>query len=258
MRKILTAADDTWNYYYSVTGRLPSVAKSYAGLATIANTGVGGIDLCGDGCTYIGATGMEISDNAWAWLYDGVSRDEYDQVLFYETGRSFWVMGQQLQYPAPADSGCQLTGFAVFMRYRSLDALKLQGSFGGTAANYDTYYNYMLTMIDTYAANSSLNFNNTFLTNTYTSPFGGCTDLWSSMMYRLARDYGGEAFVTDIFKESLKRPAAVTIQDAVDNYVLSASAAANTNLTRTFGTTWRWPISDAAKLEAQTEWGNPQ
>ena len=257
MRKILKAADDTWNYYDSATGQLPSVYFNYNGLATIADTGVGGIDLCGDGCTFIGATGMEISDNAWAALYDGVSNNVYDQVIFYETGRSFWVMGSQLQYPSPADSSCQVTGFAVFMRYRSLDALGLQGSFG-TVANYETYYNYMQTMIDAYAADTSLNFNNTFLANSYSSPYGGCADLWSSMMYRLAKNYGGEAFVKDVFKEALKRPVAVTTQDAVDNFVLSASAAANANLTLTFGTTWRWPISDAAKQEAQDKWGNPQ
>ena len=32
----------------------------------------------------------------------------------------------------------------------------------------------------------------------------------------------------------------------------------NKNLTLTFGTTWRWPISAAASQEAQTKWGNPQ
>jgi hypothetical protein len=34
--------------------------------------------------------------------------------------------------------------------------------------------------------------------------------------------------------------------------------AANKNLTLTFGTTWRWPISAAASQEAQSKYGNPQ
>jgi Immunoglobulin I-set domain len=257
MRKILNAADATWNYYAGAVGRLPSIFLNYNGLATTADTGIGGVDLCGDGCTYIGATGMEISDNAFALLYNGVQNNTYDQVIFYEFGRSFWLMGSQLEYKAPAVSSCEVTGFAVLMRYRSLQAEGLTGSFNGTAANYTSLYNNTLGMIDTYAANTSLNFNNTFLTDSFSSPYGGCADLWTSMMLRLAQNYGGEAFIQNVFKEALKRPAAVTTQDAVDNFILAASAAANANLTLVFQNQWRWPVSTAASAEAMTRWGKP-
>jgi len=257
MRKILSAADGTYNYYAGAVGKLPSLYFNYNGLATIADTGVGGVDLCGDGCTYIGATGMEISDNSFGWLYNGVQSNTYDQVMFYEFGRSFWVMGSQLQYPSPADSSCEVTGFAVLMRYRSLQAQGLTGAFGGSTTNYTNQYNNTLGMIDTYAANTSLNFNNTFLANSFSSPYGGCADLWTSMMIRLAQNYGGEAFIQNVFKEALKRPAAVTTQDAVDNFILAASAAANANLTLVFQNQWRWPVSTAASAEAMTRWGKP-
>lgn len=257
MRKILNAADGTYNYYAGTVGKLPGLYLNYNGLATIADTGVGGVDLCGDGCTYIGSTGMEISDNAFNWLYTGVQSNTYDQVIFYEFGRSFWVMGSQLQYASPADSSCEVTGFAVLMRYRSIQAQGLTGTYGGTVANYTNQYNNTLGMIDTYAANSSLNFNNTFLTNSFSSPYGGCADLWTSMVLRLAQNYGGEAFIQALFKEALKRPAAVTTQDAVDNFILAASAAANANLTLVFQNQWRWPVSTAASAEAMSKWGKP-
>src|SRR6202012_437888 len=99
---------------------------------------------------------------------------------------------------------CEVTGFAVLMRYRSIQAQGLTGAFGGTVANYTSQYNNTLGMIDTYAANSSLNFNNTSLTNSFSSPYGGCSDLWTSMVLRLAQNYGGEVFIQDLFKEVLK------------------------------------------------------
>jgi hypothetical protein len=113
-------------------------------------------------------------------------------------------------------------------------------------------------MIDTYAANTSLNFNNTFLTSSFTSPYGGCSDLWAAMVIRLANNYGGETFIQALFKQVLKRPNAVTTQDAIDNFVLAASAAAGKNLTLTFGTTWKWPISTSASQQAQSLYGSPQ
>lgn len=258
MRKIITAADGTWNYYAGAVGKLPSFYFTYNGLATIANTGVGGVDLCGDGCTFIGSTGMELSDSIFAALYNNVPNNLYDQAMFYEFGRSFWLFSTQLQYKSPDDSSCEVTGFAVLMRYRSMSAQGFTGLFNGTAAGYTSLYNNTLPLIDTYAAKTSLNFNNTFLTSSFSSPYGGCADLWTSMVLRLAQNYGGETFIQALFKEALKRPNATTTQDAIDNFILAASAAANKNLTLTFGTTWRWPISIAATQEAQSKWGNPQ
>jgi hypothetical protein len=263
MRKILNAADATWNYYAGAVGKGAPIYFNYNGLATIADTGVGGVNLCGDGCTFIGATGMELSDQATGWLYNGVQTNLYDQVMFYEFGRSFWLF-PQVQYPSPADSSCEITGFAILMRYRSIAAEGLTGSFGVAgstttlASSYTSTYNNTLGMIDTYANNTSLNFNNTFLTSTFTSPYGGCSDLWASMMIRLATNYGGEAFIQSVFKQILLRPSPTTTQDAIDNFVLASSAAAGKNLTLTFGTTWKWPISSAAQQTAQTMYGNPQ
>jgi hypothetical protein len=112
-------------------------------------------------------------------------------------------------------------------------------------------------MIDTYAANTSLTWQNTFLVNTFSNPNGGCADLFASMVQRLALNYGGEAFIQDLWKEVLKQPISGTNQDAADHFVLAASAAAKKNLTSVFINTWRWPVSAAAITAAQMTWGNP-
>ena len=66
---------------------------------------------------------------------------------------------------------------------------------------------------------------------------------------RLMRDHGGPKFLRALWHEAAQRPAARTTQDAVDNFILAASAAARQNLTDQFAQ-WRWPTSDAALAEA--------
>jgi hypothetical protein len=256
MRQILAGADGTWSYYAGAVGKTPGIYLNYNALGTIANTGVGGVDLCGDGCTYIGATGMEISDRITNLLYTNVP-NQYDWVVFYETGRSFWLFSDQIAYKTPADSGCEVTGFAVFMGIRSLLALGLPSDYGTSIPNNPDPFANELAALNQYTNDNTLNFNNTFLTNTFHSTYGDCPVLWTGLVQKLSLTYGGEAFVQSLFKEVLKRPNATTTQDAIDNFVLAASAAAGKNLTYTFGTTWKWPISTSASQEAQAKYGNP-
>jgi hypothetical protein len=255
MRYILNAADGTWNYYAATVGKLPVIYVNYKGLGTIANSGVGGVDLCGDGCTYIGYTGMEISDRITNNLVTGVP-NTYDWVIFYETGRSFWLF-PQLEYKSPDTSSCEVTGFAVFMGLHSIQAQNLPSDYGTSIPlNPNPFANELLA-INSYTANSSLNFQNTFLTSTFVSPYGDCPVLWTGLVYQLSQNYGGEAFIQALFKEALKRLGPTTTQDAVDNFVLAASAAANKNLTNVFQTQYKFPVSASASQEAQTRWGNP-
>lgn len=266
MRKFLTAADGTWNYYAGAVGQNPQLYFNYNGLATIAEVQ----SACGAGCTYIGYTGMEIEDPYFTFMLDGIPFNVYDQVMFYEMGRSFWLFEKKIGYTSPANSACLQTGFAVLMRFKSIAAQGYQGGYGpaystpptqaqanANAAGYNTLVANNTALIDSYAANTSLTWSNTFATNTYSNPNGSCADLFSSVVLRLASNYGGEAFIQDLWKEVLKRPDATNNQDAVDNFVLAASAAAKKNLTGTFINQWRWPVSSAAQTTAQTNWGAP-
>jgi len=255
MRYILNAADGAWNYYATTVGKLPGIYFNYKGLGTIADTGVGGVDLCGAGCTYIGATGMEIDDDVANALVNKVP-STYDWVIFYETGRSFWLFHDQLEFKSPDSSSCEVTGFAVFMGIHSLQQLGLPSDYGtGIPLNPDPMAT-EIQSVNAYVANPSLNFQNTFLVDTYNYS-GGCSVLWTGLVVQLSQNYGGEAFVQALFKEALKRPAANSTQDAVDNFVLAASAAAGKNLTGIFQTKYKWPVSTAASAEAQSRWGNP-
>lgn len=260
MRRIVNVADGTYNYYAAAVGKTPSLYFNYNGLATIAETGVGGVDLCGAGCTYLGATGMELADDAFDTLYKYAQVDEWDQVMFYEFGRSFWLFGSQLTHPTtPNYSSCITTGYAVLMRYRSIQAQNLIGLWNNTPQGYTQLYTDTLGLIDQYATTTSLNFANTFNTGTFAGTGGlGCTDLFASLVLRLAQNNGDEAFIDKLWREALKRPVATSAQDAYDNLFLAASAASDKNLATTFASTWKWPLSAAAVQEAQSKWGNPQ
>jgi hypothetical protein len=101
-------------------------------------------------------------------------------------------------------------------------------------------------LIDVYLANPSLNWGNTLaidkgVPGTNTNAAG----LFCSFLYRLRRDYGGEDFVRNIWKQAGLRPNAATTQDAVDNFFLASCAAANKNLTTLFQS-WRFPLSEGA------------
>jgi hypothetical protein len=108
-------------------------------------------------------------------------------------------------------------------------------------------------MIDLYLADSSQTWNSTLLQGRAqaNNPSAlGATDLFASFVFRLRRDYGGDVFVNNIWKEAAKRPNAATTQDAVDNFFLAACAAAQTNLTHLFTVIWHWPISASAQAAA--------
>jgi hypothetical protein len=79
----------------------------------------------------------------------------------------------------------------------------------------------------------------------------GATDLFSSFCMRLAQNYGGNTFVNNLWKQSAFMPIANTTQDAVDNFILAACAAANKNLSNLFAVTWRWPMSNTAITAAK-------
>lgn len=255
MRSFLKIADAVYGYYADAVGKEPSLYVQYDGKATIAQVP----STCGAGCTYIGATGMELlSPPYFDNIFAEAAQGQVDQVLAYEFGRSFWLFGSQLEYKTPDNSSCIVTGYAVLMRYEAIDGLGLPGV-STTVAGYNQAYSETKALVDGYQADSSLSWNNTILNTAYRVPSNkyGCSDLFASFVMRLAQNYGGQTFVKALWKEALKRPAATTTQDAVDNFILAASAAANHNLTAVFHDTWRWPVSVSAANEATSRFGPP-
>jgi hypothetical protein len=262
MRKMIDGLDAAWVYYEKTTGNDPYLLLSYRGLDLIAEVPTAPDTACGGAaCSYVGSTGTEIMSQYLQILYNDIAQaNVYDQVLFYEFGRNFWFYPLNLSYQPPDDNDCVVTGYAVFMRYASLEGIGLTGGFDAYkglngAAGYEQILADTQAIVDTYVGNTTLTWANTLKVGN--SPDLGCTDLFASFVLRLKRDYGGEGFVQKIWKEAAQRPVAGTTQTAVDNFILAASAAANNNLTALFETTWRWPVSSAAKQEATTRWGPP-
>jgi hypothetical protein len=183
-------------------------------------------------------------------MYTYARNNQYDQELFYECGRNFWFYGNQLAYPK---NDPVTTGYAIFMRFMAMDATGVSA----TAAPFNstpfaTFRTDEENLVDIYTADTSYNWGNTLgVSAGVTNPLGlGAGDLFASFCMRLAKNYGGLAFVSGLWKQAAIMPTVVTTQDAVDNFILSCCAGANKNLTTLFNTTWRWPMSAAAKTAA--------
>lgn len=189
-------------------------------------------------------------------MYNGVrNSNQYDQIVFFEFGRNFWFYGNQIEYKGSDDRGVITAGFAAFMRFMSIEAVGVNpGPFNGE--DFSTYKAVVSGLLDSYLADPTLNWGNTLRIGIAPSNrlgLGG-VDLFVSFLLELKELYG-DAFVQQIWEEVGNRPNAQTTQDAVDNFVLAASAATVRNLTSLFVDTWRWPMSDSAKQEAASRFG---
>lgn len=257
--RIVEAFDAAYDYYRRATGREPQLYYQYEGLSTIAVVP----DTYGGGTGYLGATGIELMDNAgysaWDILYEGVlNRNQFDQVTFYEFGRNFWFYGDEIEHKGRLENGGSLTtGYAVFMRFMAMDAAGVTpGPFNGIS--FDYFRSEVEGMLQRYLRDESLTWNNTLYADgggrAPFNPIGlGNTDLFASFLFEL-RDLYGDTFIYRLWREVESRPAAGTSQEAADNFFLAASAAARRNLHVLFAS-WRWSVSYAAVAEANTRFG---
>ncbi len=251
MAKILAAVDNAYEYYESATGAQPNpyppnyYIHGRDTIAVVDHTG-------GAGFSYLGATGIELMTPYFKILYNGVKdNNQYDQVVFYELGRNFWLYGNQLNGTSIGQESFT-TGFAVLMRFLSLDST---GQAGGpfNSWTYAEFEQNVKNLVDEYVADPSLNFSNTLaIGQGVPNSQLGSTDLFASFLFHLGLDYGGNAFYESLWKQVAAEPAATTDQGAIDNLFLAACYAADRNLTSLFVDTWRWPISTAAQAQATT------
>ncbi|UOG77425.1 PKD domain-containing protein (plasmid) [Hymenobacter tibetensis] len=245
MFKWLKAMDATYAYYKLCTGRDPALnpptyLNNRTTIADVATT-------CGAGCGYLGATGIELQNTYFDLTYNAINAtNQYDQILFYEFGRNFWFYGGKLAYKT---NDPITTGYAVFMRFMAMESAGVNGAAFGPWT-FPTFRANVENLINIYLATPSLNWANTLGVGQGVPNSGlGATDLFASFCFRLRRDYGGEPFIRNLWKQAGLRPNAVTTQDAVDNFFLASCAAANKNLTAVFQL-WRWPLSASAVTAA--------
>jgi hypothetical protein len=263
LMNLVNAIDSGYDFYFNATGRRPSelTATVYQGRATHAALPSGHFTGCGStagACGYLGFTGVEYLNSTYNTMYSAVHNNGlYDQTPFYELGRNFWFYGNKLEYKSPDTTGSVTTGYAVAMRFLAMSYVGVSGApFNGVA--FTTFRTEVERLVDTYRNNSSLNWSNTLRVGQAPSnSYGlGGTDFFASFVLRL-RKVHGQAFIDQLWKRAAARPDAVTTQNAVDNFVIAASQAAGVNLHGLFTTTWKWPVSTAARDLLQSTLGSP-
>lgn len=245
MANWLAAMDGAYNFYSLATGQEPfflTDATYIDGRSTIARVD----STCGAGCGYLGATGIEMLNNTFDSFYSQLmDSNQYDQVPFYELGRNFWFYSEKLEYKVDDPI---VTGYAVFMRFAAIDYLGLAGAPFNGYLPYVDFENDIRALTNRYLANPALNWANTLGVGKGVPNSGwGATDLFASFCFYLQDTYGA-TWVFDVWKNAAARPDASTTQDAVDNFVVAASQAANTDLIPLFNY-WRWPVSQTATDE---------
>ena len=238
--RLVRALDRAWSYYAMTTGRLPAVAHSLNGRDEIAEV----TTTCGAGCTYLGATGTEILAPYFEAIYGQIAEHNlYDQIPFYELGRSFWFWGGQLAFQPP-DADPVATGFAVWMRFRSMAAAHVNGApFNGIP--FATFASQVTALAGEYEADPSLTFADTLAVDRSPGLYGG-TDFWASLMTQLADRHGGQTFVRRFWHHASQLPAAASTTDAMTNWVNDASQAACVDLSAVFYDRWGFPRPDGS------------
>lgn len=248
MRELCVTFDKIYDFYHASTGRKPAKAKQLDGLLTVAEVD----KTCGAACGYLGATGIELTPGVFVQLYSGFETGgTIDQAPPYEFGRNFWFYSPQLAYKKPVSDRSVVTGYAVFMRMVALDAAKAKlGPFRDKSGA--EFRKIMESLVDLYEADKTLTWENTLKVDAApNNPLGlNGTDLFASFCLRLTRDHGGAEFVKRLWQAAGKRPVAKTTQDALDNFVIAASLAAQKDLGAQFADQWRWPVSPAGRKAA--------
>jgi hypothetical protein len=172
-------------------------------------------------------------------MYRQIDRHNlYDQIPFYELGRSFWFWSDQLEFKSP-DQDPVVTGFAVWMRFRSMNAAGVKGApFNGTP--FSTFRSQVAALAGEYEADPSLTFADTLAMDKSPGMYGG-TDFWASLMMQLAKRHGGQTFVRRFWHHAGGAPTASSTTGAVTNWVNNARYAACTSLNPVFYVRWGFP-----------------
>jgi hypothetical protein len=250
MARWVRALDDGWTLYADLTGRRPAPLKAIDGKVTIA--AVPDFDFtCGAGCGFVGASGIELA-MFYRWNYPALKLDPQaiPHYVFYEMGRNFYTFGDR--------HSCFTTGFAVFMRYVCMDTLQCHDE--------DRRTRQTIEEAEARIKRGDLPFLRTF-TNAdgfsekeprLKDDLGQAIQpsdqpvTYASAMLRLWRENGGNAWLRRFFAVLWECQGAPdnTREGALRqcwNWYLSASIAAQRDLSGVFVDEWRMPLSSKTR-----------
>jgi hypothetical protein len=245
MSEMVCALDRAWGYYQRTTGETPAPIRSTDGRTDVAEVNT----TCGAGCTFLGGAGTEIQSTYFEIGYDDIANDGlFDQIPFYEFGRSFWSWTSQLRYSDPCTHpDPAATGFAVWMRFRSMRAAGVSGApFNGTPFN--IFRSQIKGLEKIYDDTTSDTFAGTLCANLSPGAYGG-PDFWASIMMKLASLYGGQRFVGRFFHHLSSLPAATSTPEAIANWLDDANYASCTDLSSVFYKRWGFPQPDESVVD---------
>jgi hypothetical protein len=177
--------------------------------------------------------------------------------VFYEMGRNYYTFGER--------HSCFITGFAVFMRYVCMDALKCE--------DLDLATRKTIESVEPLLATSGLSFLDLFTTLGAGEKANLIKDAngklitpsdqpvrYAAAMLRLRREHGGDAWVKRFFTElaTCPRAKADTRPGAMSqgwSWLLCASVAAQKDLSPVFCGEWKLPLApDTRAALAKIDW----
>jgi hypothetical protein len=245
MRRILSVLDSAIIFNRKFIGQSPSLYKHYQGLLTVAE--IPGMNGVFNG--FVGVSGIEMGEEQFLKIYQTVTKENtFPQELFFVLANNFNFFMSRLTFSSNTKySTAVLRGFSVFMRFVTMEGIGIKA---GTIMNLSLpqYKKKITALMDTYIADTSLNFNNAFAVDTL--PFSDLKSehLFASLLIKLGTLYGNSC-LENLWSRIEERPASTNFQAAVDNLILASSSAAGQDLTKLF-TNWRFPVSENAKSEA--------
>jgi len=261
MARLLARLDAGWRLYADLTGRRPAPFKLLDGKPTMI--AVPNADFtCGYGCGYVGATGIEFAgfygEDCTLLRSNPKAMPHY---YFYEMGRNFYTFDDR--------HSLFITGYAVFMRYVCMDALKCRDPDAGTRR--------AIEAAEKLFAESDMSFLQGFTTvagldekaprlkdkkGEWLSPSDQPV-IYASAMLKLRRDCGGDAWLKRFFAQLAACPEVKPENEAAAlrqslSWLISASCAAKKDLSPVFADRWRMPLTPQTRQAlAAVNWTDP-
>jgi hypothetical protein len=246
MAVFLKRLDAGWSLYEDIIGGTPAPNRLHNGKPTIAAVPDASY-TCGIGCGCMAATGIEVGA-FYTHDYALVAQqpDAFPHYYFYEMGRNYYLFGGPMHSFG--------TGFAVFMRYVCMDALKCQDADAATREAIEKAESRLkdteLTFLQAFTTSAGMGEKEKRLKSLAPSDQ---PVMYASAMLKLRRDYGGDAWAKRFFHFLAMCPnaGADNSQDSGRaqglNWLVAASCAAKQDLTELFAERWQLPVGPGTR-----------
>ena len=261
MTLLLGRLDGAWRLYAGLTGRRPRFFKQLNGKPTIIAVPNGRL-TCGYGCGYVGVTGVEVAgfyDNDYPLLKS--QPNAMPHYYFYEIGRNFYTFGDR--------HSLFVTGFAVFMRYVCMDEFRFDDPDLKTRQTIESaeqlYAKSKMGFLKAFTTLDGLDEKAHRLKNKEGKTIVPSDQpvLYASAMLKMRRECGGDKWLKRFFRQLVGCPEIkpkskdAAVHQSL-NWLVSASCAANKDLSDIFVDRWRLPLLPETRQElSQIAWTDP-